>query len=111
MLENNIVKINANENTKNILYSLGYLREEAKRSGSVELYEIMKAAYLLGETAYLLGQKTTGDDEALGEYDDDTLKAAQFIFNFLKAPLNTQKETLSILEKNEIEQNIREKYN
>ncbi len=94
MLDNNTIDIHSHTNSKNILYSLGYLMEEAKRSGHIELYEIMR-------TAYLLGGKTTNDIEIMEANNDSTLKAAQFIFDFLSASTDVQKETLSILEKNE----------
>lgn len=92
---------NYDSNNKNILYSLNYLMEEAKRTGNQELYKIIEVAYLLGQRAIT----NMDDSDFKEEYDEDTLEAAAFLFQYVHASVDVKKDVLALLEEEEKKHN------
>ncbi|MDH5722776.1 MAG: hypothetical protein OEY94_05585 [Alphaproteobacteria bacterium] len=78
----------------NILLSIEYLMEEAKRDGDLQLYQILKTTHHFGKTASP-SKKITISKEMM---DDEKTKLAVFFYKFLSAPESVQKEFVSIIE-------------
>tara|TARA_R110002072_G_scaffold162594_3_gene314608 strand:+ start:348 stop:638 length:291 start_codon:yes stop_codon:yes gene_type:complete len=91
--------LEANENTQiknntdNILLSLEYLKEEAKRDGDLRLYEILDTACILGKSSRLplsARQENNGIDR-------DLFQAAIFLLKFLQSSDKSRETVLEIL--------------
>ncbi len=93
-----------NENTQtqntasNILLSLEYLKEEAKRENNFELYEVIEIACILGREIEPID---VYENKSL-KVNKDSIRAATFLLKFIQASTESKKEFLEILEYKEI---------
>ncbi len=85
-----------NEDTNNILNSLKYLMNVAKRLNNKDLCDIIGIAYELGYNTFVepeLSELDVSDDKI----EDNNIRAAWFLYKFLMAPEAVQEKTLSLL--------------
>ncbi len=84
-------------NSKNILLSLEYLKEEAKRENNFSLYKIIDTACILAKETETL---QTGEN-ILNDVDDDLFNAAHLLLKFLKSSPEAKQNFLEMLESEE----------
>jgi len=80
--------------SNNILLSLEYLKEEARRENNHTLYEIL-------ETACILGKETETIKSYSDKYenlDEDLVRTALLLLKFLKSSPETKKNFFKMLE-------------
>lgn len=87
-----IAVTNDNDDINNILLSLEYLKEEAKRSDNLTLYEIIETACILGRMNVT---KLDACDFEAG--DEDLFRSALFLLKFYKASKIARENVLEIL--------------
>lgn len=88
----------ATKNTSNnILLSLEYLKEEAKRENNFSLYKILDTAYILGRETEII--KTCHDKDQ--SQDDDLVHAALLILKFLKSSPEAKENFLRVIKSRE----------
>ncbi len=88
----NVNKIETyNHNTEqNIIYSLDYLKKEAKKEGSTDLYMILEIAHDMALNPSIINEKVQDIDDA-----QDVLAASYFVFKYLSASKEIQSRLLS----------------
>lgn len=80
------------DSSRNILLSLEYLKEEARREGNNLLYEIIQTACVLAR------MKENHVPEGSFQYvNRDLFLAAQFFLKFCSASKNTQRNVMNFL--------------
>lgn len=90
-----MLALNENSNTSNnILLSLEYLKEEAKRENNMHLSEIIDAACFLAQNK----QSPISYDKSNVSYSKDIFYSALFFLKFLNAPKDIQAEVLEFLQ-------------
>lgn len=86
----------ANNNFSNILLSLEYLKEEAKRDGYENLYEIIKTASALGH-AYSMDPENFNVELC----EDDTQVMILFLLKFLNSSDQVRQDFFSLIDDDE----------
>ncbi len=82
--------------SNNILLSLEYLKEEARRENNHTLYEILETACILGKETETI--KSYSDKYKYENLDEDLVRTALLLLKFLKSSPETKKNFFKMLE-------------